>query len=461
MFKTKTTKKFGRGGGRSLPLPARKQPPLPAPAAQKERGTASLVILPRNTEDRRGGDAPLRVDNPSVPLSLFTTTTPGVIFRRNRKIIPGLVRGDKPLVLPKDAPRMTWEGKRLSAETFRLALSFCKWTYDRWKGEAQGKLFYHPVTGDWKFAPLPQLTPQGMTTKECPEDAEYARLLGEWTRKGYVLNGTLHHHCSISSFQSGTDEADEKASNGLHITVGKLEDKSADYHSRFVLNKVTYDDIPLSDFIDGDTSLLSLSDLPDMPEEWAAVFRERPTAKEPARTEWKGWTSWDGYYGGDWEGWEDEKSVTPATPSDVGENPSHKDIVLFFHATVLSELQWSGGFCDPPVMGESEMDDWEETLVPGINLPDALIHYEFPPLFLNTDENGRIPKGNLLAYAVSRTPSLFQITNYIRDQESHPQLLTMLTSMETSDKLAFSRLWELWLRHVWTTLLLMQTLEEG
>ena len=369
---------------------------------------------------------------------------------------------------------MVWEGKKLSIETFRLALAFCKWTYDTWKGEAQGKLFFHPGTGDWQFVPLPQLEPSGMTTKECPKDPEYARLLGEWTRKGYVLNGTLHHHCSISSFQSGTDESDEETSNGLHITVGRLNQANADYHSRFVLNKVTYDDIPLSDFIDGDATLLFLSGLPDVPEEWKTVFRERPkyvartttTTTTRAKTyenkykpynqynDWNG--GWDGQ--NNYPGWGEEVAAEEETP--------HEHNVLFFHAMLLSELgEDNGTFSLPLIMGEDDLDMWSETLVNVFTIPDELLEYQFPPLFYNTDNKGLVPKNRISFESRNPVnvdaPSLLEIRESPVTEKHFPELVEFMTSMDWRDRHEFAERWELWLKQVWFTILVSQSFAQG
>ncbi len=209
----------------------------------------------------------------------------GTIYRRNRVLIPNLLKGDLPVSLPAEPPpSCQWLGPRIPNALFRTILA---WFYQHRAGECQGKLFYHPVQREWDFEPLPQLEPRGMTTEEKTDDPRTAQILGRRNREGWVLNGTAHHHCGISAFQSGTDSADESDSNGLHFTIGKLNDPMADWHARYVNKRVTYQDLAVEDWID--TPDLRLADLPPYPKEWDAIFVKRAattTTTKPA-TAWK------------------------------------------------------------------------------------------------------------------------------------------------------------------------------
>lgn len=52
---------------------------------------------------------------------------------------------------------------------------------------------------------------------------------------------TVHHHCSASAFQSGTDEDNERNQDGLHITVGHMGSERHDLHARFYLDGNCFD----------------------------------------------------------------------------------------------------------------------------------------------------------------------------------------------------------------------------
>lgn len=130
---------------------------------------------------------------------------------------------------PKDMkPYLDWSGGRIPVTLWQTILAFFKAHADN---EVQVRLYYNPDTLEWKAHAFPQEYPSGMTTKEIPEHphtAEDAAMFSEpWVRMGSV-----HHHCSSSAFQSGTDKGDEETVCGLHITVGKLKDAVWDIHSR-------------------------------------------------------------------------------------------------------------------------------------------------------------------------------------------------------------------------------------
>jgi len=179
--------------------------------------------------------------------------------------IPTRIELQEEKVLP-----FAWKGRKIPAALIRQVLA---WMVTHKDGECQGKLFFHLGTQDWEFDVLPQFEPRGMTTKECHEDTRTDTILGSWFSRGYVLMGTIHHHCSVSAFQSGIDEEDERASNGLHITFGYMGGAHADYHSRYVHNQITFDDLPPEEFIEGMT--FSLTDLGDYPKEWDERFVAR------------------------------------------------------------------------------------------------------------------------------------------------------------------------------------------
>ncbi len=52
---------------------------------------------------------------------------------------------------------------------------------------------------------------------------------------GWTYFGTVHHHCDMGAFQSGTDFHDERNQDGLHITVGNMGSDKHSLHARFYL----------------------------------------------------------------------------------------------------------------------------------------------------------------------------------------------------------------------------------
>jgi hypothetical protein len=126
-----------------------------------------------------------------------------------------------------------WSGPKITPAMWSEILAFFQWTYKEHKSEAQVRLFVHPEKG-WMAWAFPQKGGTSLATKEEDnEDSKKQR--AEQIPEGYVAFGTVHHHCSISAFQSSTDTDDEKAVDGLHITVGSMDKEQFTIHSRLYI----------------------------------------------------------------------------------------------------------------------------------------------------------------------------------------------------------------------------------
>jgi len=126
------------------------------------------------------------------------------------------------------------------------------------KSEAVGYLYYAPSKG-WLFWPPPQTA----TTAHC-KYGEPAVM------EGYRVAGTIHSHGSMSAFHSGTDEKDEANFDGVHITIGKVDEVRHDLALSVVCGGVRYkcaEEALISGF--GDVTV---------PEDWIdSVKRPEPT----------------------------------------------------------------------------------------------------------------------------------------------------------------------------------------
>lgn len=138
-------------------------------------------------------------------------------------------------------PVLKWHGSRMSAYTWRAIAAFMRWTLEEFNSEAQLRLYYNQFTDKWKPVVLPQWVGTGMVSDEIAnhEDRD-AIFAGVAECDGWCPAGTIHHHCKASAFQSGTDEKDELAQNGLHLTLGNLHMANIDIHSRATFRKVGY-----------------------------------------------------------------------------------------------------------------------------------------------------------------------------------------------------------------------------
>ena len=126
-----------------------------------------------------------------------------------------------------------WTGPKISEQMWREVLAFFRWSQVNHKSEAQVRLFVHAEHG-WLAWAFPQEGGTSLSTKEIDNEAaktQRANLIPP----GYVAFGTVHHHCNISAFQSGTDRNDEEKVDGLHITIGDMEKPKYSMDARLYL----------------------------------------------------------------------------------------------------------------------------------------------------------------------------------------------------------------------------------
>ena len=166
---------------------------------------------------------------------------------------------EAPVPNTSTVPAHRWYGGRISDKLWREVLAFLEWSYKETESEAIVNLFYHETTRQWAALVLPQKGYTGMTAELMPEHPDttptFARLGAGWEQFG-----TVHHHCGAAAFQSGTDSADERTKEGLHITIGNLG-RSSGYsiHARTSFRRQMFDAV-LNDWFE--IPGVSLSDLP-------------------------------------------------------------------------------------------------------------------------------------------------------------------------------------------------------
>ncbi len=140
-----------------------------------------------------------------------------------------------------------FKGSKIPRNMWKEILVFMKQSYDKYNSETLLFLFYdEKASQPWSYWVPPQIT-SGMTVKSDPDHENY-----KIQRKNYpdTMFGTVHHHCNISAFQSGTDEADEVDREGLHFTIGNLNKvDDIDIHCRITISG-SHCDIPAETYIE-------------------------------------------------------------------------------------------------------------------------------------------------------------------------------------------------------------------
>lgn len=138
--------------------------------------------------------------------------------------------------------QLDYTGPKFAPAMWHQVLSFFRWTNQEMNSESQVRLYVNLKLGRWGAWAFPQEARTGMSARELvsPETPEQAvARFASWEAEpsgDWLYFCTVHHHCAVSAFQSGTDEANEKNQDGLHLTVGRLDADRHDLHARFYLN---------------------------------------------------------------------------------------------------------------------------------------------------------------------------------------------------------------------------------
>ena len=148
-----------------------------------------------------------------------------------------------------------WKGDPIPFQMWQDIIDWCVISYEEFKSETLVFLYYDLDTkgSAWSFWIPPQIT-NGMTVKSDPDSKFFAK-----ERKNFpdTMFGTVHHHCSSSAFQSGTDHSDELDREGLHFTVGHCnKPEDLDLHLRLTIGDSHGDTNP-DDVIQADPKLQS------------------------------------------------------------------------------------------------------------------------------------------------------------------------------------------------------------
>jgi hypothetical protein len=137
-----------------------------------------------------------------------------------------MVSGFIPVPIPKGDPVLRWYGPKIDLlDQWYPALRFMA---DHADHEVILRLFMTRERDRIVIFPLTQIYGTGMSVKEDITTEEREK----WAQEGLLEAGTMHSHCNMNAFQSGTDKDDESHRDGLHVTIGKLKEDAFDLHAR-------------------------------------------------------------------------------------------------------------------------------------------------------------------------------------------------------------------------------------
>lgn len=180
-----------------------------------------------------------------------------------------------------EKPKFEWKGSKIPFELWAEVVCFLRWTQKEFKEEAMVTFFYHETEKKWAAWAFPQ-EPNGMTIKLLPNTELYKEDRKRFG-KGWIQAGSIHHHCTMKAFQSGVDTADEIDRDGIHFTIGEMENNVLDLHVRQVFGGVQ-SDTKATDWIDYPQYL---KDAPDYLRDDFHSFCIRAVRGVPHPKEWE------------------------------------------------------------------------------------------------------------------------------------------------------------------------------
>lgn len=163
------------------------------------------------------------------------------LTKSNGKVVeergwPGLVTCKIEHEIKASTGDFEYIGPVISREVWHGAMSFLRYAYQRTQGEAQLRFYVNVAEGIWRAWAYPQKASMGLhteelTSKDSKEVAKQRAQFGD----DWLYFMTLHSHANAGAFQSTTDENNEKAQDGIHITVGQMGNDRHDLHARFYM----------------------------------------------------------------------------------------------------------------------------------------------------------------------------------------------------------------------------------
>lgn len=169
-----------------------------------------------------------------------------------------------------------FEAERIPVELIDEIAAFFKDIYECYRSEAIVILYYNEETGEWYASP-PKQKGRGLHVSyesiPAPEP-------------GFKIAGTVHSHANVAAGHSGTDDKDEEFFDGVHITIGDLDEDTYSY-SYSIVNQKVRTEVERHDVIDVPANTY--------PTEWFNAFEEEEVivAKEESGNKNYDWNSFN------------------------------------------------------------------------------------------------------------------------------------------------------------------------
>ena len=149
----------------------------------------------------------------------------GIYLKKKLGIVDALVKVNKISFLEDVETYGRLNIPKIPAKIFGKVISFLKAVYEKYKSESIALIYFNEERKEFKIV-IPH-------QKVSFAGADYVR---NQAFKDFTFLATIHSHSSFGASHSTTDKKDEKFLDGLHITVGHVDEDNVDIVSSVVVN---------------------------------------------------------------------------------------------------------------------------------------------------------------------------------------------------------------------------------
>jgi len=149
----------------------------------------------------------------------------GIFLKKSMGIMDSIAPVENISILESIQAAAKMNIKKIPGGQFARVVAFFRQVYQDFYGESIVLLFYDEKRRVYKIVP----PHQKVTGAAC----DYNKGM---TIEGMSMIGTIHSHASMSAFHSGTDDKDEEHFDGLHITIGNVNQEDVSITASIVAN---------------------------------------------------------------------------------------------------------------------------------------------------------------------------------------------------------------------------------
>lgn len=172
---------------------------------------------------------PIHINDGTTPLPkddvFYIVAKEGIFLKKNMGIMDSIAPVKNISILESIQAAARMNIKKIPGGQFARVVAFFREVYKEYWGESIVLLFYDEKKRVYKIVP----PHQKVTSAAC----DYNKGI---TIEGMQMIGTIHSHASMSAFHSGTDDADEEHFDGLHITIGNVNQDDVSITASIVAN---------------------------------------------------------------------------------------------------------------------------------------------------------------------------------------------------------------------------------